>query len=204
MVDGQLDLGTDPHTVAAEIVQGVRDAAVGGVFQGDQAVIGQPPVDFFEDRTDRADRQKFDRLPETVDGRQVAVAVKGPQEGDPQDLFDRSRTTDDLAKHGPDALFREGTLGQLDGSSQDFFLAARRVNRLAHRVFQLADLVSQPGPLVDQLQNLAVQPVDPLAETRQRRFAARRDRTTDPGFLLLRRLLPGFLPPPAAAAGTGR
>ena len=107
-----------------EHVERVGNAAVGGVFERDEAELDVSAVHFLEHGGDRADRDVLDGVAELGDRGQMTVAVVRSQEGHAQGSLQGAAAAHELSKDEPECFRRQRTFVGRDRLRQDFFLAA--------------------------------------------------------------------------------
>ena len=185
MADPEPDLGADlqagePH----EHVEGVGDPAVGRVLQRDEPELDVAAVDLLEDRRDRADRDVLDRLAELGHRGEVAVAVLRPEAGHPELPLERPRAAHQLAEDQLERLQGQGPLAQLGRPGDDLVLARGRPDVEPLRLLELADLDGDLRAVIQEADQIPVDPVDLRAEVRERRRVLR-GRRGGPGRLRL-------------------
>ncbi len=83
--------------MVVEGVEGVGDAAAGGVLVGHQAVVAMAMFDGAEDRFDVLELGELDRPPEVSDGGEVAERSGGAEVADPQRLLEGEAAGHQLA-----------------------------------------------------------------------------------------------------------
>ncbi len=126
VMDAQRDFGADLERgfcaliQVTETLEGVGNAAVGGVFDGDDAVRGVTALDFREDGGDGNDRHELGALAKTGDRRQVAVGVFGAEVGDAHRVLDGADAAEELAEDGLDGRGGERAFIVRGGGRQSF------------------------------------------------------------------------------------
>ena len=129
-MDRDLHLGADLGRAVQEGVERVDDAAADAVFDGDQAVVDVPADDFLEDAGDVGQRDVLDAAAElphaTPRGENVPV---GPEEADPQRLFQRERPAHQLAIDRLQAAVRQRPVVEPAHLLQHRLLAVGRIDR---------------------------------------------------------------------------
>src|SRR5207237_6344650 len=91
-----------------------------------------------------------------------------PETGDFQDLLDRPAAADDFAIDGPDRGVVEWPFVVLQDVLKDLLFAAGGEYLTAAIAFQFTDLRREPGPLVDQLEDVEVELIDLRAKRLER------------------------------------
>jgi hypothetical protein len=175
LLNAQPNLGADLELRQPdEHVEGIGDAAIGGIVQRDHPKVGMAAVDLLEDRRDTADLHELDGLAEAFDGRDVAKAILGAKIGDLEHLLQRARAAHDLAEDGPDGLRVERTLVGLEHVVQHFLFSCWGKDFRSVIVLEFADLGGDGGAFVDKLEDMQVQLVDLSAKVSQRGGRPRR------------------------------
>ena len=95
------NLAANPGRLSRQHVERVGDSSVRGIFEWNNAQVGESSIDFFEDCRNRRHRRKFDTLSETLNRRQMAVTVLRPQIGNLRGFDKVARPAGDLTKNGP-------------------------------------------------------------------------------------------------------
>ena len=161
VADPKADLGLDLEAgLADEHVEGVGDPAVGRVLQRDDPEVDVAAGDLLEDGGDRAERDVLDRLAEAGDRGEVAVAVLRPEAGDPELALEGAGAADQLAEDEAQGLVRERPAAGLEGAGVDLVLARGGPDVEPGRLLDPADLHGDRGAVVEEVDQLAVDPVD--------------------------------------------
>src|SRR5262249_52268446 len=134
--------------------------AIRRIFDRHEPEIRLPAINLFKHRRDARDRHQFYALAKAVNRRQVAIAIGRAEVRHAERFFERTRTADQLAKHGTPAPFWQGPFAERKDPAQYFVLAGRGISRHARVVLDVADLVGVLGPLVHQLDELLIDLVD--------------------------------------------
>ena len=129
MVDVHLDLAADPHRQAGEHRQGVGNPPVGRVLDRHEAEIGMSLVDLFKHGGNGPNGHELDATPKTMNGSQMAVAVKRSEKGDPRLPHQRAASTLNLAEDRPDDPLRQRSAVGLDRARSGFLVRRRGLAR---------------------------------------------------------------------------
>ena len=139
------------------------DGAFGGVFDGEDAVVGLAGGDAVEDAFGAGFGEVFDAVAEFVDGDLVGPGAGGTEVGDLHAGLEGESGTHDFAVDGADGSFgEEAVLGGVEGGefAEELLLATGDVDVEAVLFFDGADDVDEGGALVEQLDELLVNGVD--------------------------------------------
>ena len=156
-----------------EHVQRVGDPAIRAVFEGDDAVVDMPAVDFLEHGGDVGHAHVLGGPAEAIDGGQVTKRILRPEKGDLLHALQRAGTADDFAVNGPNGDFRQRPLAGAKHVGKHFLLAGGREDAVVVLGLDLPDFRGQFGPFVDQFEDLQVKLVD-LDSERLEVFGGRR------------------------------
>ncbi len=114
----------------------------------------------------------------------MAIAVGRPQVRHAQILFQRPRSADQFAEDGPHAAVGKRALAECQHATEHLVLASRSIGGDPAAVLELADLQRHLGPLVHQLDQFLVDPIDLAAQAGNRRRACASRGTLFARFLL--------------------
>ena len=172
VADGHDDLGDDFEVAVHEHVQRVGDNAFGGVFNGNDAVVGAAFADFGEDVGDGFLGEVLEAVSESVDGGLVGEGGFWAEEGDGHRFFKREGAGHDFAVDGSQGLTGYGALVEAVEFLKDGSFAVRRVDAAAAGQFDFSDSKNVFGPLVEEADDLRVNGVNGLAVFLQFGFVA--------------------------------
>ena len=151
------DLGADLEIAVEEGVEGVDDAALGRVLDGDHAEVGVAALDLLEHGRDGADGRRARRQAELLLDRHVRERPLGAEVGDAHPLLQRQAGAEDLLEHRADRLGRERARGWRPTAARRSGARARgRRTAPRARVLRSATSADQAGALVEQRQDLVV------------------------------------------------
>ena len=165
MLDAQQQLGLDDQRRADEAVERGRHRAFGRVLHRHDAVIGVPVLDLVKDGGDRVDRNDRGGRPELRPHRLVGERPERTEAGDPQRFFQRQARRHDLAEDRADVVGPQRAAVARQQPLQDALLAVRRVDGVLRPPLVLADGDRQPGALVQQREQLLINPIDVGAQS---------------------------------------
>ena len=163
MLHRQNDLRDDLQVAIHEHVERVRDDALGGVLDGDHAIVRAVFADFGEDIGDGLLRRVEQAGAEAADGGLVGEGRLGPKIGNGEGLLERQGAGHDFAVNGPQRLVGNRPLVLPADPLQDGPFAVRRVNLLVGLALDFADGQHVLSPLVHELDDLRVELVNGLA-----------------------------------------
>ncbi len=163
-MDRQVDLRAHLDVRLDERIERVDDAAADAVLDRHDPEVGVLPADLLEDGPDVVDGFVFHAAAELADRCQMAETAIGTEIDDAERLLQGERAAHQLA---PDRL--EGAVGQRPLAQpadllQDRLFPVRCVDRSAAGVLDLADLHDDLGSLVEQIDDLSIELVNPLAQ----------------------------------------
>jgi len=164
VLNGEEDLRDDFQFGLDEHVERVEDGTFGGVFDGDDAVVGLAAFDGGEDIGDGGAGLKVEAGAEIFEGGLVGEGRFGAEVGDAEFLLERKGGGDDFAVNG-----LEGGGGERAGvggekAFEDGFLAAGDIGVRALLLLGAADLAGEAHARVETLDDFEVHRVDLLAQ----------------------------------------
>jgi hypothetical protein len=107
-------------------------------------------VHFLEDGGDAADRDRFDRIAEPLNCREMAVTINWAKVCDLEDLLQGPRAADDLAENRADRVLVQRALVGIDDVLEDFLFSNWRKDFRTVVVFDSADVGRQRGAFAHQ------------------------------------------------------
>ncbi len=149
------------------MVEGLAHAALGGVFDGDDGVVGLALFDGGEDVADGRHGVVVHAGAEFPHGGDVGIGGFGPEVGDEQRLFERDGRRHDLAVDRLEGFVFDRPLVHLGDLAEDGVFALGDVDLAALRSLELADFGGEAEAPVEQLHDLAVEVVDFFAVGRE-------------------------------------
>ena len=159
--DVEKALAADHDVRVDEAIQRDVDRAFRAVFHGHHAVLRVAALDVVEDLDHRPRRPIDGGLAEALQGRLVRERRHRSQKGDRERRLERAARRQDLAPDRARHVARDGTGVGLDDLSQDLSLTLRHVGRNARQAFEVSDLESSLGALVEEVEDLVVEVIDP-------------------------------------------
>ena len=163
VANGHDDLGDDFEVAVHEHVQGVGDDAFGGVFDGNDAVVGAASVHFGEDVGDGFLGEVLEAVSEPADGGLVGEGGFRSKEGDGHRFFEREGAGHNFAINGPQGAAGYGALVEAVEFLENGSFAVRRVNAAAAGQFDFSDSKHVFGPLVEKSDDFRVDGINGLA-----------------------------------------
>ena len=160
VADGEADFSADLDIGVDEHVKSVVDDPLGGVFDGDAAVVGVIGLDLAEDIGDAVFGGVIDTVTEFGHGGLMGIGGLGAEERDLQGTFEGEGTGHDLMVDGAEGLFLHGTLVEFGQSVKEAFLTFGDIDGGEAPVFELADFENVFIALIEQCDDLGVDPVD--------------------------------------------
>ena len=164
--DAHEDLSADPQVALHEDVESMIDRPFGGVFDRDHAVVGIASGDSVKDIGDSHLGGVLDTGAKLTASGLVGVGGLGSKKSDGQIFFESEGRGHDLPVDRSDGGFGEEALeGSIffEEGSEEHFLAFRSINLCAFRPFDHSHFVDQDGPLVEDLDEGAVDGINFLA-----------------------------------------
>ena len=145
-----------------EHVEGVVDRAFRRVLDRHHAEIGVTRLHFLEHLVDRAQRERPHRMAEVLEDGLLRESSFGSEEGDLERLLLGEAGGHDFPEQAQDFLAPQGALVALQHRTQDFGLPLRpiEIDRLALGILGQPDFLGQSGPLVQQLLEAFIHPID--------------------------------------------
>ncbi len=163
VTDGHDDLGDDFEVAVHEHVQRVGDDAFGGVFDGDDSVIGAVFADFGEDVGDGFLGEVLEAVSESADGGLVSECGFWTKKGDGHRFFEGESAGHDFTVDGSQGLAGYGALVESVEFLEDGSFAVRRVDAAAAGQFDFSDSKNVFGAFVEEADDLRVNGVNGLA-----------------------------------------
>lgn len=163
VADGHDNLGDDFEVAVHEHVQRVGDDAFGGIFDGNDAVVGAAFAHFGEDVGDGFLGEVLEAVSESADGGLVGKGGFWSEEGDGHRFFKREGAGHNFAVDGSQGLAGYGALVEAVEFLKDGSFAVRRVDAAAAGQFDFSDSKNVFGPLVEEADDLRVDGVNGLA-----------------------------------------
>ena len=170
VADGHDDLSDDFEVAVHEHIQRVGDNAFGGVFDGDDSVVGAAFADFGEDVGDGFLSEVLEAVSESADGGLVGKGGFRAEEGDGHWFFEGECAGHNFAVDGPQGLAGYGTLVESVEFCEDGSFAVRRVDAAASGQFDFSDSKHVLGALVEEFDDFRVDGVNGLAVSLQLGF----------------------------------
>ena len=163
VTDGHDDLGDDFEVAVHEHVQRIGDDAFGGVFDGNDSVIGAAFADFGENVGDGFLGEVLEAVSESADSGLVGEGGFRAEEGDGHWFFEGEGAGHDFAVDGSQGVAGYGALVEAVEFLQDGSFTVRRVNAAAVGQFDFSDSEHVFGALVEEADDLRVDGVNGLA-----------------------------------------
>lgn len=163
MADGHDDLSDDFEVAVHEHIKSVGDNAFGGVFDGDNSVVGTAFADFGEDVGDGFLGEVLEAVSESADGGLVGEGGFRAEEGDGHWFFEGEGAGHDFAVDGSQRVVGYGALVEAVEFLQDGSFAVRRVDAAAAGQFDFSDSKHVFSPLVEEADDLRVNRINRLA-----------------------------------------
>lgn len=163
VVDAGEDLGADVEGGIDEEIEGAGDGSFGGVFDGNDAVVGVAAGDAVEDFGEIWLGIVFDAVAEFADGGLVGPGAFGAEVGDLEIILEGEGGGHDLAVDGADGFFREAALALFDEFFEEGVFALGSVDLEAFLFLDFADFVDGVGALGEEVKKLGVDRVDRFA-----------------------------------------
>ena len=159
--DVEIGFPADHHVRVREAVEGHVDRAFGAVLDGDDAVLRAAALHFLEDVDDRAGGPVHRRFAETEERRLVRERRGRREERDRHGLLEGAAGGEDLSPHRARHVGGQRAGVPVRDPPEDFRLTLRRVDRGARVPFEVSDLESSLGALVEEVEDLTVEVIDP-------------------------------------------
>jgi len=165
LMDTQLDLAADLERRSNEHVERVVDRPFRRVLDRHDAEIGVTGLHFLEDLADRSERQCAHGMAEMLEHRLLRERAFGSEECHLERLLLRQARRHDLAEQAHDLFVLERPLVALDHLTQHlrFALGPIELGGALRLLLGDADLLGQPGALVQELVDTFVDAVDARA-----------------------------------------
>ena len=163
VADGHDDLSDDFEVAIHEHVQRVGDNAFGGVFDGDDSVVGAAFADFGEDVGDGFLGEVLEAVSEPADGGLVGEGGFRSEEGDGHWFFKREGAGHNFAVDSPQGAASYGALVEAVEFCKDGSFAVRRIDAAAAGQFDFSDSEHVFGALVEESDDFRVDGVNGLA-----------------------------------------
>lgn len=160
VLDAEEDLGADVEGGIDEEIEGVGDGAFGGVFDGDDAVVGFAAADLLENVSEIWLREIFDRVTEFGDCGLVRPGAFGAEVGDFEIVFEGEGGGHDLAINRANRGFCEAALIEFDEALQQGIFALGRVNLESVSFFDNAYVVNEFSAFREKIEKLSVERVN--------------------------------------------
>ena len=163
VLDGQDNLRHDLQFAVHKHVERVGDHTFGGVLHRDDAVIRARLADLGEDIGDGFLRNVTEAGTEFLDGGLMRERRLRPEVGDGHRLFQGQSARHDFTVNGAQLVFGHRPLVEFTDALEHGAFTVRRINFLARLELEFADGEHVPRALIEQPDDLRVQPVDGLA-----------------------------------------
>src|SRR6266567_5523501 len=159
VLHSQYDLRDDFQVAIHQHVEGMRHDAFGGVFNRHDAIVGAVLADFGKDVGDGSLGSVAQAGAEPADGRLVGESRLGTEIRNRHGFLQRKGAGHDFAINRSQRLVGDRPLVPAANPVEYGALPVRRVNFLARFELDLANRQNVFGPLVEQLDDLAIKPV---------------------------------------------
>ena len=163
VTDGHNNLGDDFKVAVHKHIKRVGDNAFGGVFDGNDSVVGAAFAHFGEDVGDGFLSEVLEAVSESADGGLVGEGGFWSEEGDGHRFFKREGAGHDFAIDGSQGAASYGALVESVEFLKDSSFTVRRVDAAAAGQFDFSDSKNVFGPLVEEVDDLRVDGVNGLA-----------------------------------------
>lgn len=172
VADGHDDLGDDFEVAVHKHVQRVGDDAFGGVFDGNDAVVGAAFANFGKDVGNSLLGEVLEAVSESADGGLVGEGGFRAKEGDGHRFFKREGAGHNFAVDGPQGAAGYRTLVEAVEFCEDGSFAVRRIDAAAAGQFDFPDSEHVFGALVEEADDFRVDGINGLAVFLQIGFVA--------------------------------
>src|SRR3972149_5022106 len=161
LADLERELARDQGLRVDEAVEGDVDGPLGRVLDRHHAVLRAPPLALLEDIRDALERDEVGGRAETAHRRRVRESARGTEVPAGQRILEGERGREDLPPDGADRLSAQGAPIQRREALEDLRLALRDKVRPVLLPLELADLKGGVSALVEKVEDLLVEVVDP-------------------------------------------
>ena len=161
LADFERQLPRDHGLGLDEAVERDIDRSFGRVLDRDHAVLGTSALDLLEDVRDGLQRNELCRHAEATHGGRMGEGPRGSQVADGQRILEGERGGENLAPDRAHRIRAERTAVQLEETAEQLGLTLRDEVRRVLLSLELADLEGGVSALVEEVEDLIVEVVDP-------------------------------------------